>query len=92
MSVDLELLTVARNYAVKLEIEFKKAQKKWAERFIALDDELQSLYADKDDLYRKYQELREACLKANKAYELLEIECNLFKEEFQMCENTARRL
>lgn len=53
MSIDLELLTVARNYAIKLEVELKKAKEKWRQRFITLDDELQSLYAERDELQRK---------------------------------------
>ncbi len=59
MSIDLELLTVARNYAVKVENEFKKAQAEWRQRFITIDDELQSLYAEKESLISAYQDLKE---------------------------------
>jgi len=50
MSIDLELLTVARNYAVKMENELKQNQRKWTERFERLDDEMRSLYASKNEL------------------------------------------
>ena len=53
MSIDLELVITARNYAVKAEQELLKARKQWKERFQALDDELQSLYktlAERDQL------------------------------------------
>jgi predicted nucleic acid-binding Zn-ribbon protein len=53
MSIDLELLTVARNYAVKVETEFKKAQAEWRSRFTNLDDELQALYRERDELKKK---------------------------------------
>jgi hypothetical protein len=59
MSVDLELLTVARNYAVKVEAEFKKAQGHWRQRFLTLDDELQSLYREKEALTEKLESLRQ---------------------------------
>lgn len=60
MSIDLELLTVARNYAVKIETEFKKAQAAWRQRFQTIDEELQSVYAEKEALFNKLQDLREA--------------------------------
>jgi len=59
MSVDLELLTVARNYAVKLENEFKKAKEHWRRRFESLDDELQTLYRDKAELEQSFNTLHQ---------------------------------
>ncbi len=59
MSVDLELLAVARNYAVKVETEFKKAKEHWRRRFESLDDELQSVYREKEALTQKLEDLRQ---------------------------------
>ena len=59
MSVDLELLSVARNYGVKLENEFKKAKEHWRRRFESLDDELQSVYREKEALTQKLEDLRQ---------------------------------
>jgi predicted nucleic acid-binding Zn-ribbon protein len=61
MSVDLELLIAARNYAIKIETEFAKARKQWKERFQNLDDELQGLY-------REQTELKESINNINMAY------------------------
>jgi prefoldin subunit 5 len=59
MSVDLELLAVARNYAVKVETEFKKAKEHWRRRFENLDDELQTLYRDKAELEQSFNTLHQ---------------------------------
>ncbi len=58
MSIDLELVITARNYAVKAEQELLKARKHWKERFQALDDELQSLYQEKQQLEQALSDCR----------------------------------
>ena len=60
MSVDLELLTIARNYAVKIETEFKQARQKWVERFQTIDEELQEAYRSKKELEEELELLQES--------------------------------
>ena len=59
MSIDLELVITARNYAVKAEQELLKARKSWKERFQTLDDELQAVYREKEALASEYRDLKE---------------------------------
>lgn len=70
MSVDLELLTTARNYAVKVETEFKKARVEWRQRFENLDEELQNLYREKEELKAWIQDLKKQIEKQEYTIEL----------------------
>lgn len=50
MSIDLELLTVARNYAVKLQDQIRQSNNNWTKRYNSLEEQFDTIVAERNRL------------------------------------------